>query len=133
LQVFVVRHEQPRCTGTGDKVRLYKVILQAESSVASPQNLVYVAEQRVRPAVGAVTFDCQLFDDTVIGYCFKYVSIATSGAVTEQANLCLPTDPKLGEWKTAIAYRYEFTLCFRMMHCLNNASPAIDTSFYASM
>lgn len=93
-----MRHEQPRCTGTSDKIRLYKVVLNADITVASSQQLVYVTERRVRPAAGAVTFECELFQDSVIGYCFKYVTIATNGAVTDQASLCLPTDPKLGEF-----------------------------------
>jgi hypothetical protein len=52
----------------------------------------YVGEQRVLSSVNYVKFACDLFDlinDFDVGYCFKYVTLSTDGAVSEQASQCV--------------------------------------------
>lgn len=52
----------------------------------------YVGEQRVSnsSAVHTVEFSCDLFDASDPGYCFKYISTASSnGAVREEAQHCV--------------------------------------------
>ena len=92
----VVQYTHARCAGAEDKVRLYKQVQRAASSIASPIDLEYVAERRATRALSAAIFDCYLFEQEVPGYCFVYVSTAENGAVTEQYTLCLPTQPPPG-------------------------------------
>jgi hypothetical protein len=52
----------------------------------------YVGEQRVLSSVNYVKFACEQFDssnDVDVGYCFKYVTVSTDGAVIEQASQCI--------------------------------------------
>ena len=92
-----IEYSQPRCSGNEDKVRLYKQIPQAESSIASPMNLVYVTEMRAKKHRASVTFHCELFAANVVGYCFVYMSTAQNGAVVEQKRVCIPTKNNTGE------------------------------------
>jgi len=66
---------------------------------------VYMAERRATGHRGTVSFPCRLFDPdylyyydvsdddydvVVVGYCFRLVSVATNGAVTQRLERCLP-------------------------------------------
>ncbi|KAI0226919.1 hypothetical protein LSAT2_022621 [Lamellibrachia satsuma] len=92
-----IQYSQPKCSGNDDKVRLYKQIPQAESSIASPINLIYVTEMRAQKHRASVVFECGLFASNVIGYCFMYMSTAQNGAVVEQKRVCIPTKNYSGE------------------------------------
>ena len=94
---ITIRYTQPKCSGNDDKVRLYKQIPQAESSIASPMNLIYVTEMRAQKHKASVVFKCDLFERNWIGYCFVYMSTAQNGAVVEQKRICLPTKNYSGE------------------------------------
>ena len=91
-----IYYSQPECSGSEDKIRMYKQLQIAESSVASPTNLFYVGEKRVRKGSSFVTFGCSMFQEAVPGYCFKYASIAHNGAVHEQRTLCLLSSADAG-------------------------------------
>ena len=71
---------------------------------AVPATPVYVAERPVAGSRGLVSFPCRLFDVdyfyyyqevgeddvTVVGYCFRLVSVATNGGIAERTERCLP-------------------------------------------
>lgn len=73
---------------------------------AVPSRPIYVAERRATGHRGTVTFPCRLFDVDylyyydvsdddviVVGYCFRLVSVAANGGITEQLERCLPLSP----------------------------------------
>ena len=93
----VVTYQHPTCTGNRDKIRLFAQMRAENSPVASPHQLKYISEQRALPGKDFVSFGCDLFHESFSGYCFKYISIAQSGAVNEQVTECLPS--KIGEGK----------------------------------
>ncbi len=107
-------YDFPQCTGNEDKIRLYKMIRITESSRASPTNLVYVGEARVKISRSTVSFECSQFHEVNRGYCFKYVSMAKKGAVSEQEVLCIPTQNQPGEIfdKTYIFIGFKFVLFY---------------------
>ena len=88
---FPVQYSQPECSGSNDKIRLYEQ-RQTDSSLASPVELIYLAEKRAGKLSNVVVFPCSKFDVSAYGYCFKYVSTAMSGAVHEQKAICVPTE-----------------------------------------
>ena len=96
---FIIRYKHPPCIGNRDKIRLYSRVFQAQRSVASPANLTYLTESRVKVGRRGTTFKCGLFHEDVTGYCFKYVSIALSGAVSEKVMKCVSSLDKAGESK----------------------------------
>lgn len=93
---LAVRYTQPRCYSRHDKVRLFVQVQRAKGNVASPVDLVYVAERRADAMGNVVRFPCEVLDHAAIGYCFKYVSIANSGSVREQRAICLPARSDTG-------------------------------------
>ncbi len=94
---FTIVYSQPVCSGEEDKIRLYKQ-RHLSASPAAPTNLDYIGEQRARKGGSSVAFGCNLFHETVPGYCFKYVSIARNGAVNEQVTICIPTTDDIGQF-----------------------------------
>jgi len=93
-----------------DVIRLYVRQYPAEGSwpthVATTQ-LAYVTEVVLSPsgdmthAILTASFDCEIFDDlddvTVVGFCFKYVTVDdVTAKVREQAKLCLPVREQRG-------------------------------------
>jgi len=115
---ITVRFTQPTCPGLDDRIRVYEhsvmvaeelreegrgsfdkipAATSGQSMVASASldlsKMVYLNERRVRQRHAAVTFDCDLFRQTALHYCFVYVS-ATSGAdqFQERARVCLQTN-----------------------------------------
>ncbi|XP_035681547.1 uncharacterized protein LOC118419298 isoform X2 [Branchiostoma floridae] len=101
VYVVDVSFYTPVCHGH-DRVRLYRQ--GAGLAGQASDQLEYVTEQRIRPGKTFVQFTCSEFDPSFPVYCFKYVSIARRGAVTEQATLCLPSQysaPAIdGNWGT---------------------------------
>ena len=93
---FKVQYGHATCQSAGgDKIRLYEQLKRAKGNVASPVDLKYVGERRIETTEGAtsgfVTFECELFQATSIGYCFKYLSASSNGAIRIQKTICLPT------------------------------------------
>ena len=106
---ITLSYTHPRCAGSDDKIRMFRLIHVAESSLASPTNLEYVMESRVNIGASVVTFDCSYFHEEFPGYCFKYVSVAQSShAVTEQATLCIPTTDQPGQYEWCIHFQLFF-------------------------
>lgn len=77
----------------GDRVRLFARLRADVSTLLPPLTLQYVAEQRVATGSHAVAFDCDLFSERYVEYCFVYVSQAITGAVTDVRMDCVPTLP----------------------------------------
>ena len=87
---FVILYDQPRCVGPDDKIRIYEKVYST-SSAAGPASLSYITEHRAEKGGTTVRFKCDIFEDTIAEYCFKYVSRARSGLLHEHYTLCLPT------------------------------------------
>jgi hypothetical protein len=93
---FRIQYTQPQCSGSNDKIRLYEQ-RQTDSSLASPVELVYLAEKRAGKRTNMAVFRCEKFEVDGYGYCFKYVSTARNGAVHEQKAICVPTEDVPGQ------------------------------------
>ena len=102
------------CSGV-DRFRLYRLVREAPGSAASPLERVYVAEFPTDPDRTVMAFNCSLFqqqeeeEGEAVGYCFIYVTVSRSGAVVEQKQLCLPSQPGAG---TYVAHVSRFSVCF---------------------
>ena len=103
------------CSGV-DRFRLYRLVREAPGSAASPLERVYVAEFPTDPDRTVFAFNCSLFqqqqqeeEGEAVGYCFVYVTVSRSGAVVEQKQLCLPSQPGAG---TYVAHVSRFSVCF---------------------
>ncbi|XP_062620811.1 uncharacterized protein LOC134282421 isoform X1 [Saccostrea cucullata] len=82
----------PECIGTKDKIRLY-MMSKKSGSIAAPYQRTYISEKKVDPDRNNIFFDCSLFQSRSSAYCFVYVSMSSTGKVTEQKSLCISTHP----------------------------------------
>nr|XP_023026776.1 uncharacterized protein LOC111514755 [Leptinotarsa decemlineata] len=91
---ITVLFQYPSCIlATGDRVRLFARLRANVASLAPPTSLEYVAEQRVIRGQHSLHFDCDLFTERYVEYCFVYVSQSISGAVADVRMDCVPTLP----------------------------------------
>ncbi|XP_017775966.1 PREDICTED: uncharacterized protein LOC108562210 isoform X2 [Nicrophorus vespilloides] len=89
-----VLFQYPSCIlASGDRVRLFARLRANVASLAPPTTLEYVAEQRVSRGQHSLHFDCDLFSERYVEYCFVYVSQAITGAVADVRMDCVPTLP----------------------------------------
>ncbi|XP_015594659.1 uncharacterized protein LOC107267440 isoform X2 [Cephus cinctus] len=88
-----VLFEYPSCRLQGDRVRVYGRLRADVASLAPPSSLHYVAELKAPPGKHTLTFDCDIFTERFVEYCFVYVSEAINGAMTEVRVDCIPTYP----------------------------------------
>ncbi|KZC09359.1 PREDICTED: uncharacterized protein LOC107187597 [Dufourea novaeangliae] len=88
-----VLFEYPSCRLEGDRVRVYGRLKADVTSVASPSSLHYITESRSIPGKHSLTFDCDLFTEKYVEYCFIYVSQAITGAMMDVKISCIPTFP----------------------------------------
>ncbi|XP_076298910.1 thrombospondin-1 like protein golden goal isoform X3 [Lasioglossum baleicum] len=88
-----VLFEYPSCRLEGDRVRVYGRLKADVTSVASPSSLHYITESRSIPGRHSLTFDCDLFTEKYVEYCFIYVSQAITGAMMDVKISCIPTFP----------------------------------------
>ncbi|XP_063242535.1 uncharacterized protein LOC134542316 [Bacillus rossius redtenbacheri] len=101
-----VLFEYPRCIlEQGDRVRLFARLRADVASLAPPTSLRYVAERAFRRGAHSLRFDCDLFSERYVEYCFVYVNRAVTGAVNDVRMDCVPTLPVAdsdsggwGEW-----------------------------------
>lgn len=93
----MVLFQYPSCILEGDRVRLYARLRANVASLAPPTHLEYVAEQRVVRGTHNLKFECDLFTERYVEYCFVYVSQAMTGAVADVRMDCVPTLPVTGE------------------------------------
>lgn len=97
LEVF---YTHPPCSGV-DRFRVYRLQKAAFGSAAAPLERAYVAEFETDPDKTRLEFNCSLFEEQAMGYCFAYVTGSRFGAVVEQKQMCLPSQPGAGTvvWK----------------------------------
>ncbi|CAK9822132.1 SSPOP [Anthophora retusa] len=88
-----VLFEYPSCRLEGDRVRVYGRLKADVTSVASPSSLHYITESRSIPGKHSIAFDCDLFTEKYVEYCFVYVSQAITGAMVDVKISCIPTFP----------------------------------------
>ncbi|XP_046807352.1 uncharacterized protein LOC111681188 [Lucilia cuprina] len=89
-----VLYEYPSCIlEQGDRVRVYAKLRADVASLKPPTTLHYIAEQRVVKNQYSLYFNCDLFTEKFVEYCFVYVSQAISGAVADVRMDCVPTLP----------------------------------------
>ncbi|XP_047370834.1 uncharacterized protein LOC124957701 isoform X1 [Vespa velutina] len=85
--------EYPSCRLQGDRVRVYGRLRADVRSLAPPSTLHYIAELKAMPGKHTLTFECDIFTEKFIEYCFVYVSQAITGAMAEVKLSCIPTFP----------------------------------------
>ncbi|CAL1681661.1 unnamed protein product [Lasius platythorax] len=90
-----VLFQYPACRLQGDRVRVYGRLRADVSSLAPPSALHYIAELKAAPGKHSLNFDCDIFTEKFIEYCFIYVSQAITGAMAEVKLACIPTFPLL--------------------------------------
>lgn len=91
-------YHYPSCIlESGDRVRVYAKLRANVASLAPPSSLEYIAEQRIVKGQRSLHFDCDLFTELYVEYCFVYVSQAITGAVADVRIDCVPTLPVSGE------------------------------------
>ncbi|XP_063909126.1 uncharacterized protein LOC135126861 isoform X3 [Zophobas morio] len=91
---ITVLFQYPSCIlASGDRVRLFARLRANVASLAPPTSLEYVAEKRVIRGQHSLHFDCDLFTERYVEYCFVYVSQAINEAVADVRMDCVPTHP----------------------------------------
>lgn len=90
----------------GDRVRVYGRLRADVASMAPPSTLHYVAELKAPPGKHTLTFDCEIFTEKFVEYCFVYVSQAINNAMAEVRVDCIPTFPLQG--KLILIFLYYF-------------------------
>ncbi|KAF5301841.1 hypothetical protein FQA39_LY10626 [Lamprigera yunnana] len=89
-----VLFQYPSCIlASGDRVRVFARLRANVASLTPPTSLEYVAEQRISRGHHSLHFDCDLFTEKYVEYCFVYVSQAITGAVADVRMDCVPTLP----------------------------------------
>lgn len=79
------------------RVRLFGKLRANVASLAPPTSMEYISEQRVFRGQHKLHFNCELFVERFVEYCFVYVSQAISGAVADVRMDCVPTLPISGK------------------------------------
>lgn len=93
-----VLFEYPACIlDHGDRVRVFGKLRADVFSLMPPTTLHYISERRVVRGQHSIHFDCELFSEKYVEYCFVYVSQAISGAVADVRMDCVPTLPVNGK------------------------------------
>ncbi|XP_054271484.1 uncharacterized protein LOC128992100 [Macrosteles quadrilineatus] len=111
-----VLFQYPSCIlETGDRVRVFGRLRADVTAGAPPSTLHYIAEHRVTRGQHALNFDCELFTERYVEYCFVYVSQAISGAVSDVRMDCVPTLPvheaESGGWGSWTSWTQCTTTC----------------------
>lgn len=109
-----VLFQYPSCIlATGDRVRLFARLRANVASLVPPTTLEYVAEQRIKRGQHSLKFECDLFSELYVEYCFVYVSQALTGAVADVRMDCVPTLPVSGKFKNLY-----YHLCPNLFNCI---------------
>ena len=84
--------QYPSCIAdNGDRVRVYGRLRDNVASAIAPSRLTYIAEKRFRRGEHNLHFDCELFSEKYVEYCFIYVVRTIFGAVANIKNRCVST------------------------------------------
>ncbi|XP_066150361.1 uncharacterized protein gogo isoform X2 [Euwallacea fornicatus] len=107
-----VLFEYPSCIlANRDRVRLFGRLRANVASVAPPTSLEYVSEQKIARGQHSLHFDCDLFTDKYVEYCFVYVSQSISGAVADVREDCVPTLPVTEQERGGWSQWSQWTTC----------------------
>lgn len=79
------------------QIRLFGRQREDVSTSIPPTKLHYVSEHRIIKGRHHVYFDCDLFSEKYIEYCFVYVNQAVNRAYTNIKTDCVPTLPVTGK------------------------------------
>lgn len=93
-----VLFQYPDCILSNDKIRLYGSLRADVASSLPPTSLHYITEQKVIKGKYSLHFDCDLFSEKYVEYCFVYVNQAITGAVSDVRMDCVPTFPISGTY-----------------------------------
>lgn len=95
-----VLFQYPACIlESGDRVRVFGRLRADVGAAAPPSSLHYLSEQRVTRGQHSMAFECDVFTERYVEYCFVYVSQAVSGAVSDVRVDCVPTLPVHGQYQ----------------------------------
>lgn len=112
-----VLFEYPACIlDKSDRVRLYAKLRADVASLKPPTSLHYVTEQRVNKGKHSLHFDCELFSEKYVEYCFVYVSQAITDAVADVRMDCVPTLPVKGRFYFMF-YFILWCVCYVRVSC----------------
>jgi hypothetical protein len=80
-------------------LKLFLIDIFLPACLLSPPqySLVYVNERKIERGQHNVYFNCELFNERFIEYCFVYVTEAKTGAVADIRSDCVPTSPVYGK------------------------------------
>ncbi|XP_076253063.1 thrombospondin-1 like protein golden goal isoform X3 [Rhynchophorus ferrugineus] len=100
---ITVLFQYPSCIlADRDRVRLFARLRANVASLAPPTSLEYISEQKITQGQHSLHFECDLFTERYVEYCFVYVSQSISGAVADVREDCVPTlpvsDQERGGW-----------------------------------
>ncbi|CAD7081577.1 unnamed protein product [Hermetia illucens] len=90
-----VLFEYPSCIENQirDRIRIFGRLRADIASLKPPTTLEYVTERRIEENKHSMYFECDLFSERFVEYCFTYVTQAIFGAVAEIRVDCVPTLP----------------------------------------
>ncbi|KAL4148505.1 hypothetical protein QTP88_002735 [Uroleucon formosanum] len=112
-----VMFQYPSCIlPTSDKIRLFGRQREDVSTLLPPTKLHYISEHRIVKGRHNVYFDCDLFSEKYIEYCFVYVNQAVNRAYTNIKTNCVPTLPitedDSGQWSKWSEWSPCSTTCY---------------------
>ncbi|KAF0754158.1 thrombospondin type-1 domain-containing protein 1 isoform X2 [Aphis craccivora] len=112
-----VTFQYPSCIlPTSDKIRLFGRQREDVSTLLPPTKLHYISEHRIIKGRHSVYFDCELFSEKYIEYCFVYVNQAINRAYTNIKTKCVPTSPitedDSGQWSKWSEWSPCSTTCY---------------------
>lgn len=91
-----VLFQYPDCILQNDKIRLFGSLRADVASSLPPTTLHYITEQKIQKGKYSLHFECDLFSEKYVEYCFVYVNQAITGAVSDVRMDCVPTFPVSG-------------------------------------
>lgn len=107
-----VLFQYPNCILPNDKIRLYGSLRADVASSLPPTSLHYITEQKVIKGKYSLHFDCDLFSEKYVEYCFVYVNQAATGAVSDVRMDCVPTFPVSGKYLKKVCFAVFVTEIF---------------------
>jgi len=102
------------------QIRLFGRQREDVSTLVPPTKLHYVSEHRIVKGRHSVYFDCDLFSEKYIEYCFVYVNQAINGAYTNIKTDCVPTLPITGMLIISIEISRKHLILYNIYYKLHN-------------
>lgn len=99
-------------------------------------SLVYVNERKIERGQHNVYFNCELFNERFIEYCFVYVTEAKTGAVADIRSDCVPTSPVYGKNHkqfTILSFSHEINLILKVQWMENGDAGVIGANAQQNM